>query len=76
MVHMIQKPQFNSESEIEAYYNGYANGVMAYAHWKDGQQYVGTCNHNLQNELNHILSEKADEYERFRTKTGNTSPGN
>jgi len=28
--------------EVNAYYDGLADGIRMYAHWKDGVQYVGT----------------------------------
>ncbi len=62
MVHIVPKPEFTSEEEIHAYYQGYANGVLAFAHWRDGVQYVGTCEHRLQDVMNELLDEKAQAY--------------
>lgn len=70
MVHMIPKPEFTSEADIEAYYQGYANGVMAFAYWEDGKQYVGSCKHPLQEQLNELLTEKAAEYDKLRARQG------
>lgn len=32
---------------IAEYKRGFIDGLCAYAHWKDGVEYVGTCNTTL-----------------------------
>lgn len=32
---------------VNAYYDGLADGIRMFAHWKDGVQYVGTTGKNL-----------------------------
>lgn len=32
----------------EAYLTGFRDGMERYAHWKDGQQFVGTCGTRLE----------------------------
>jgi hypothetical protein len=36
-----------TEKEINAYYDGICEGIILYAHWKDGVQYVGTTGKTL-----------------------------
>ena len=33
--------------ELNAYFEGVREGVRRFAHWKDGEQYVGTCGTTL-----------------------------
>jgi hypothetical protein len=40
-----------AEKEINAYYDGVCEGIIKYAHWKDGTQYVGTTGRTLQSAL-------------------------
>ena len=42
----------------KAYYNGIREGIMQFAHWKDGVQYVGTCGTTLKSALKHIDEEE------------------
>ena len=44
------------EERDAAYTRGYREGVTAYAWWKDGVQYVGTCGTTLA----HALARKGD----------------
>ena len=39
---------------IEQYREGYRDGLSAYAWWKDGVQYVGTCGTRLKEALKEI----------------------
>lgn len=39
------------ESERNAYMQGYRDGLAAFAWWKDGEQYVGTCGATLKQAL-------------------------
>lgn len=36
-----------NEKEIKAYYQGLIDGIEMFAHWNDGEQYVGTCGMTL-----------------------------
>ncbi len=40
------------------YRMGLIDGIVKYAHWKDGVQYVGTCGTTLKDALARILKEK------------------
>jgi hypothetical protein len=40
------------------FYNGMREGVREYAHWRDGEQYVGTCGTTLAQALERIDSEE------------------
>ena len=35
------------EQLIKSWFNGLREGLIRYAHWKDGVQYVGTCGRTL-----------------------------
>lgn len=51
-----------SEKDIvREYYNGLADGVARFAHWKDGVQYVGTCGKTLKEALEEIKTERKRE---------------
>ena len=41
-----------------AYYNGIREGIEQYAHWKDGEQFVGTCGTTLKDALKRIDAEE------------------
>jgi len=49
-----------NEQELTArwFYNGMREGVREYAHWRDGEQYVGTCGTTLKQALNRIDQEE------------------
>ena len=40
------------------YYNGIREGIEQYAHWKDGEQFVGTCGTTLKSALKRIDQEE------------------
>jgi hypothetical protein len=42
------------ERTIRAFYQGMRSGVNLYAHWKDGEQYVGTTGKTLRKALAEI----------------------
>lgn len=42
----------------KAYYNGIREGIEQYAHWKDGEQFVGTCGTTLKSALKRIDEEE------------------
>lgn len=44
----MQKPTTEMDEVEMAYYVGFIAGLQAYAHWKDGQQFVGTTGRPLQ----------------------------
>ena len=46
---------------VREYYNGLADGVSRFAHWKDGVQYVGTCGKTLKQALEEIKVERKRE---------------
>ena len=36
------------------YKEGYVDGMTSYAHWKDGEQFVGTCGTNLKDAVANV----------------------
>lgn len=48
------------EQELTArwFYNGMREGIREYAHWRDGEQYVGTCGTTLAQALKRIDQEE------------------
>lgn len=40
-------PWAAGETAVRAYIAGVQDGICAYAHWRDGKQYVGTCGTTL-----------------------------
>lgn len=52
--------KMTNESEITHYYDGIVVGVMRYAYWKDGVQYVGTTGKTLKKALEEINISKQD----------------
>ena len=42
----------------KAYYNGIREGIEQFAHWKDGEQFVGTCGTTLKSALKRIDQEE------------------
>jgi hypothetical protein len=46
------------ESQIDAYHDGLAQGMVRYAHWKDGEQYVGTTGKTLKLALEEVEFER------------------
>lgn len=47
-----------SKEEVIAFYDGLVTGVMMYAHWKDGTQYVGTTGKTLRKALEDIEQDR------------------
>lgn len=43
---------------LDEYERGYIEGLTAYAWWKDGVQYVGTCGTTLQAAINDFLKDR------------------
>lgn len=48
----------NKQALTKAYYNGIREGIEQYAHWKDGEQFVGTCGTTLKTALKRIDEEE------------------
>lgn len=47
--------EFCLERIKEQYYKeGYKDGVICYAYWENGEQYVGTTRHKLKDELEEV----------------------
>jgi len=55
-----------TEREIDAHYDGMIAGIMLYAHWKDGMQYVGTCGKTLERALEEVDKERDKELDNIR----------
>lgn len=47
-----------SSEEINDYFDGMVDGIIMYAHWKDGVQYVGTTGKTLEAALKSINAER------------------
>jgi hypothetical protein len=41
------KPPLGMPGKWTPYHQGFLDGLRAYAHWKDGTMYVGTCGTTL-----------------------------
>lgn len=50
--------KMNKQALTKAYYNGIREGIEQYAHWKDGEQFVGTCGTTLKSALKNIDAEE------------------
>jgi hypothetical protein len=48
----------NNKQSARWFYEGMREGMRAYAHWRDGVQYVGTTGTTLAQELERIDSEE------------------
>ena len=48
----------NKQALTKAYYNGIREGIEQFAHWKDGEQFVGTCGTTLKSALKRIDEEE------------------
>lgn len=46
------------QSTTRWFYNGMREGIREYAHWRDGEQYVGTCGTTLAQALKRIDQEE------------------
>jgi len=42
-----EQDQYLQIAQTRAYYQGFRDGLLEYAWWKDGVQYVGTCGRTL-----------------------------
>ena len=51
---------------IHEYYNGIAEGVRMYAHWKSGEQFVGTAGKTLKQALKEIEEERTEALEKAK----------
>ena len=54
----------------KAYYNGIREGIEQYAHWKDGEQFVGTCGTTLKSALKRIDSEEKQALKMLKDNLG------
>jgi len=43
------------------YYDGYIDGLTAFAWWKDGTQYVGTCGRTLKEAIKEVKEKQGRE---------------
>ena len=48
------------EHITNAYYDGMIDGVRLFAHWKDGEQFVGTCGKTLKKAIEDIEKLRAN----------------
>lgn len=59
-----------TEREVNARYVGKMEGIILYAHWKDGVQYVGTTGKTLEKALQEVDAEREKELEDIRYYNG------
>lgn len=52
--------------EAAAYYEGMIDGVKLFAHWKDGEQFVGTCGRSLKQAIKDLEAERDMIVNRFK----------
>lgn len=65
-----EQEQYMQMQMSRAYCNGIREGIVRYAHWRDGTQYVGTTGRTLDQALADIDQEEADLLARYnRLKT-------
>ncbi len=55
---MLKVDKELQECAIRSFYQGMRNGVILYAYWKDGEQYVGTTGRTLRQALGEIGEEE------------------
>lgn len=48
------------KAQIESYFEGMKAGVQEFAHWKDGQQFVGTTGKTLKKALEEIDQQRVE----------------
>lgn len=53
----------NDRDEINLYFDGLAEGIERFAHWKNGVQYVGTCGKTLKQAKEEIQYERKNALE-------------
>lgn len=66
MYFSAEQEQFLQLAQTRAYYDGVREGVTMYAHWKDGEQYVGTTGRTLKEAIERVGLAEADVLSRFR----------
>ena len=66
-----EQEQFMQLAQTRAYHQGLREGVELYAHWRDGEQYVGTTGRTLKQALDTIDQEEADILARYQRLTSN-----
>ncbi len=47
------------KAQYAAYFDGIKDGIQRYAHWSNGEQFVGTCGKTLSQALAEIDQDKA-----------------
>jgi len=60
-----EQDQYLQLAQTRAYYEGVREGVQMYAHWKDGEQFVGTTGRTLKEAIERINLAEADVLARF-----------
>lgn len=64
-----EQDQYLQLAQTRAYYQGLREGIQMYAHWHDGEQYVGTTGRTLQTALAGIHQEEQEVIARFSCST-------
>lgn len=60
-----EQDQYLQLAQTRAYYQGLREGIVMYAHWRDGVQYVGTTGKTLEVALDGIYQEENETLARF-----------
>ena len=60
---------FESEREVNLYFDGVREGLQRFAWWKDGEQQVGTCGYTLAKALSECEDERRSQHH-FLMQTG------
>jgi hypothetical protein len=60
-----EQDQYLQLAQTRAYYDGVRQGIEMYAHWRDGEQYVGTTGRTLKEALERVSLAEADLLSRF-----------
>jgi len=65
----VNKMRYETIQRIESlksFYTGFREGVVRFAHWKDGVQYVGTTGKSLLEAIREINKEEEEGIERIK----------
>ena len=60
-----EQDQYMQVQMTRAYYQGVREGLQRYAHWRDGEQYVGTTGRTLKQAYQAVDQDEALDLARF-----------
>lgn len=61
-----EQDQYLQLDQTRAYYKGVREGVQRYAHWRDGEQFVGTTGRTLKSALESIDREERELLQKYK----------